>query len=84
MYYILLAIVFPIISGVYLLVRSEMKSRKRLLAVVTAMLCVTAVFEVFQSSMQSSPSCEILSVYFIHLEAVLILKLCKLLTFSSR
>ncbi|MEY8324262.1 proton-conducting transporter membrane subunit [Lachnospiraceae bacterium 54-11] len=44
MYYILLAIVFPIISGVYLLVRSEMKSRKRLLAVVTAMLCVTAVF----------------------------------------
>ena len=53
MYYILLAIVFPIISGVYLLVRSEMKSRKRLLAVVTAMLCVTAVFEVFQSSMPS-------------------------------
>ena len=44
MYYILLAIVFPIISGVYLLVRSEMKSRKRLLAAVTAMLCVTAVF----------------------------------------
>ena len=44
MYYILLAIVFPIISGVYLLVRGEMKSRKRLLAAVTAMLCVTAVF----------------------------------------
>ena len=44
MYYILLAIVFPIISGVYLLVRSEMKSRKRLLAVVTAMLCVWGVF----------------------------------------
>lgn len=44
MYYILLAIVFPIISGVYFLVRGEMKSRKRLLAAVTAMLCVTAVF----------------------------------------
>lgn len=44
MYYILLAIVFPVLSGVYLLVRGEMKSRRSLLATVAAMLFVTSVF----------------------------------------
>ena len=44
MYYILLAIVFPVISGIYLLVRGEMKSRRRLLATVTIMLLATAGF----------------------------------------
>lgn len=43
MYYMILAILFPILAGVYLLVKKEMKNRKRLLITVGILLIVTAV-----------------------------------------
>lgn len=42
MYYMILAILFPILAGVYLLVKKEMKNRKRLLITVGILLIVTA------------------------------------------
>ncbi|MDE6203845.1 MAG: proton-conducting membrane transporter, partial [Lachnospiraceae bacterium] len=46
MYYVL-SIFFPILAGIYLLVRKEMKDRKNLLITVAAALAITAVFVVF-------------------------------------
>lgn len=43
MYYIILSILFPVLSGVYLLVRKEMKSRKSLLWTTGIFLGITAV-----------------------------------------
>lgn len=44
MYYIALSVLFPILTGVYLLVRKEMKDRKNLLIQAGIFLVVTAVF----------------------------------------
>lgn len=44
--YFVLSIFFPILAGMYLLVRKEMKDRKNLLVTVAAALSVTAVFVV--------------------------------------
>ena len=46
MYYIILSILFPVLSGVYLLVRKEMKSRKNLLWTMGIFLVITAVLAV--------------------------------------
>lgn len=43
MYYIILSILFPVLSGVYLLVRKEMKSRKNLLWTTGIFFLITAV-----------------------------------------
>ena len=43
MYYIILSVLFPVLSGIYLLVRKEMKKRKNLLIVTGASLIITAV-----------------------------------------
>ncbi len=43
MYYILLSIFFPVLSGIYLLVRKEMKNRKSLLITVGVSLMITTV-----------------------------------------
>lgn len=43
MYFIILSIVFPILAGVYLLIRKEMKSRKSLLTVTGIFLAVSGV-----------------------------------------
>ncbi len=45
-YFILLPIVFPVLSGIFLLVRGEMKSRKNLLAVTGGLLVITALLAV--------------------------------------
>lgn len=46
MYYIIWSILFPVLSGVYLLVRKEMKSRKNLLWTMGIFLVITAVLVV--------------------------------------
>lgn len=43
MYYIILSILFPILAGIYLLIRKEMKSRKSLLFSTGIFLIITAV-----------------------------------------
>lgn len=43
MYYIILSILFPILAGIFLLTKKEMKSRKNLLITTSAFLIVTAV-----------------------------------------
>lgn len=46
MYYIIWSILFPVLSGVYLLVRKEMKSRKNLLWTMGVFLVITAALVV--------------------------------------
>lgn len=43
MYYIILSVLFPILTGIYLLIRKEMKSRKSLLFSTGIFLIITAV-----------------------------------------
>lgn len=43
MYYIILSVLFPILAGIYLLIRKEMKSRKSLLFSTGIFLIITAV-----------------------------------------
>ena len=43
MYYIILSIIFPVLSGVYLLVRKEMKNRKNLLITVGVSFMITVL-----------------------------------------
>lgn len=43
MYYIILSILFPILAGIFLLTKKEMKNRKNLLITTSAFLIVTAV-----------------------------------------
>lgn len=46
MYYIILSIFFPILSGIYLLVRKEMEQRKDLLITAAVSFAITALFTV--------------------------------------
>ncbi len=48
--YFVLSIFFPILAGIYLLVRKEMKDRRNLLITVTGALAVTAVLVVLTFS----------------------------------
>lgn len=43
MYYIILSIFFPVLMGIYLLVRKEMKNRKNLLITVGIAFIITTV-----------------------------------------
>lgn len=46
MYYIILSVLFPVLSGIYLLVRKEMKKRKNLLLVTGASFIITSVLTI--------------------------------------
>lgn len=46
MYYMILSIFFPILCGIYLLVRKEMEHRKNLLIIAGASFVITAVFTI--------------------------------------
>ena len=45
-YFVLLPILFPILSGIFLLVRKEMKNRQSLLITVGAALVITTVLAI--------------------------------------